>query len=104
MKVHELKTYPQYFRKTLYGKKSFEIRLNDRDFKVDDVILLREWDGTKFTGREIRGVITYILSDKFIGLEKGYVAISLGSLQHKYCGVWKAIRNNGDEVTMQTGA
>lgn len=104
MKVHELKTYPQYFRKTLYGKKNFEIRLNDRDFKVGDVILLREWLGTKFSGREIRGVITYILDDKFIGLEKGYVAISLGNLQHKNCGVWKPIRSNEDEVTMQTGA
>lgn len=104
MKVHELKTDTQYFRKTLYGKKTFEIRLNDRDFKVGDVVLLREWHDTKFTGREIRGVITYILDDKFIGLKKGYVAISLGNLQHKYCGVWKTIRNNGNKVIMQTGA
>lgn len=76
-KTHELKTYPQYFQQTLEGNKSFEIRLNDRGFQVGDIVILREWDNIKYSGREIKGRIKYILDDKFIGLSKGYVALSL---------------------------
>ncbi|WP_331384989.1 DUF3850 domain-containing protein [Bacillus badius] len=41
---HELKIYPQYFKAVVSGKKSFEIRKNDRDFKVGDTLLLHEFD------------------------------------------------------------
>lgn len=75
--IHELKTYPQYFQQTLEGNKPFEIRLNDRNFQVGDIVILKEWDNIKYSGREIRGTIKYILDDKFIGLSKGYVAFSL---------------------------
>ena len=77
MQVHELKTYPQYFEQTLKGKKSFEIRLNDRNFQVGDIVVLKEWDGAEYSGRELTGEIVYILSDDFVGLTKDYVVLSL---------------------------
>ena len=77
MNVHELKTYPHYFKQSIEGKKLFEIRLNDRNFQVGDIVILKEWDNIKYSGRELRGVIKYILDDKFIGIAKGYVALSL---------------------------
>ena len=49
--LHELKTYPKYFQETIEGNKLFEIRKNDRNFKVGDVLLLKEWDNIKYTGR-----------------------------------------------------
>lgn len=83
MQTHELKTYPHYFQKTLDGKKPFECRLNDRKFQVGDRVILREWDNIEYSGREIHGLITYILDDKFIGLAKGYVIFSLNIYEIK---------------------
>lgn len=76
-KLHELKIYPKYFNAVLDGSKTFEIRKNDRWFQVGDNILLREWDNIKYSGRTIYAEITYILDDKFIGLEDGYVALGI---------------------------
>lgn len=74
--IHELKTYPKYFKETIEGNKPFEIRKDDRDFHVGDVLILKEWDNTKYSGREIGAVVRYVLRD-FIGLQEGYVALGL---------------------------
>lgn len=74
---HELKIYPKYFDAIINGEKMFEIRKNDRGFCVGDTILLREWDNIKYSGHELKVVITYILDDKFIGLSPGYVALGI---------------------------
>lgn len=67
MQLHELKCYPQYFQAVKDRRKNFEVRKNDRDFKVGDFLWLREYDGDKlaFTGREETRRITYILDDYF---------------------------------------
>jgi len=61
---HELKIWPEYFAVAWAGHKPFEIRKNDRKFKVWDEIVLQEFDptreGAEYTGREIEGFITYI--------------------------------------------
>lgn len=75
--THELKTYPKYFEETRKGNKLFECRVNDRNFQVGDFVLLKEWDNIKYSGREIKGQIKYILDDKFIGISEGYVIFSL---------------------------
>ena len=69
--LHELKTYPKYFKETIEGNKLFEIRKNDRNFQIGDVLLLKEWDNIKYA------MVRYILDDKFIGLAEGYVALGL---------------------------
>lgn len=60
-KTHELKIYPKYFEAILDGKKTFEIRKDDRDFQVGDSIVLKEWDNIKYSGREIQAIIKYML-------------------------------------------
>jgi ASC-1-like (ASCH) protein len=80
-KTHELKIYPKYFEAILDGKKTFEIRKNNRNFHVGDSIVLREFDNIKYSGREIHATIKYMLDDTFIGLEEGYVAFSFGILK-----------------------
>ena len=75
---HELKILPEYFTAIMFGKKNFEIRKNDRDFKVGDVLKLMEYAGGKYTGSFIRREIVYIYhGDGNYGLEKGYCVLGL---------------------------
>lgn len=65
---HKLKLWPCYFESALSGDKRFEIRDNsDRGFQKGDTVELLEYDNQKhtieqfkFTGRVIKGVITYV--------------------------------------------
>ena len=70
---HELKILPKYFEEVSSGRKTFEIRKNDRDFKVGDVFVLREYENGKYTGRYFINSIWYLLKDcSEYGLQDGY--------------------------------
>lgn len=60
--IHELKTWPEYFQAIMDGKKTFEIRQNDRNFQVGDTLRLSEWCPKRkdFTGFCIHRRVTYI--------------------------------------------
>lgn len=80
MTEHELKTWPEYFQAVWKGLKKFEVRKNDRDFKVGDTLYLREWDPVteKYTGREARVEVTYVfVGAGYMGLGSGYVVMSV---------------------------
>lgn len=76
MVVHHLKILPEYFGPLLQGDKTFEIRRNDRQFKVGDVVFLKEWDSDTrtFTGRSVIRKIRYITDYE---QKPGYVVFSL---------------------------
>ncbi|BDX40303.1 hypothetical protein K6D_03770 [Enterococcus faecium] len=40
--IHELKILPEYFEAVTSGRKQFETRRNDRNFKVGSQLILRE--------------------------------------------------------------
>lgn len=61
--IHELKILPKYFDDIRYGKKRFELRRNDRDFKVGDYLALNEFD-TSYTGRTELVKVVYILNTR----------------------------------------
>lgn len=70
---HELKILPEYFEEVAKGRKNFEIRKDDRDFKVGDIFVLREYANENYTGRYYIGSIGYILRNcKKYGLQDGY--------------------------------
>lgn len=74
MKVHNLKIKPQYFKDVVSGIKTFEVRKNDRNFKVGDLMVLETYDNEKFTGSFVNTEITYMLDDpKYC--KKGYVIL-----------------------------
>ncbi len=60
MKVHSLKIAPNYFKDVKSCIKPFEIRKNDRDFKVHDVLALKEYANGEYTGEEVLRGVTYI--------------------------------------------
>lgn len=64
--VHNLKTWPQFFKEVQNGNKQFEVRKNDRHFEVGDTLILEEYDPNKgmYTGAWLPVVITYKLDDK----------------------------------------
>lgn len=76
-KIHKIKTSPVYFLAVENGTKKFEIRKNDRDYQVGDLLVLQEYDRFKeeYTGRSIEKGVTYILQGK--GIEAGYCILSL---------------------------
>ena len=71
--MHEVKILPQYYRDVLCGVKNFELRKDDRDYQVGDLIRLREWEDDTYTGRDLVLRIRYVLRDcQKYGLMEGY--------------------------------
>lgn len=52
MKTHELKLDIKYFDDVKSGKKNFEIRKNDRDFQVGDILELKAYAGRESAEEE----------------------------------------------------
>lgn len=76
-KVHDVKLGTTFFDDVKTGRKTFELRKNDRGYKEGDTIVLHEYKDGTTTGRTITKKIVYILED-FTGLEDGYCILGLG--------------------------
>lgn len=76
--IHELKTLPEYFEAILEGKKLFEIRKDDRPFRVGDILALNEYDDVAkgYNGRSCLVYVDYILRDKEY-CKSGFVCMSI---------------------------
>jgi hypothetical protein len=51
MTTHDLKTWPGSFNALLDGRKTYEVRKNDRYYQVGDELHLREWSPDPFVNR-----------------------------------------------------
>ena len=77
MSVHELKTIRPWFRDVWDGTKTAELRRDDRDYAVGDVLLLREWHNDTYTGRQVAVEVTNIvLWSDGPWLRRGYAMLS----------------------------
>jgi hypothetical protein len=88
MTEHVLKCWPSQFHAVRAGLKPFEFRKNDRDYKVGDTLVLREFippddmpfggqgEPGSYTGEIERREITYILSSGF-GLPPGFAVLGI---------------------------
>lgn len=72
--IHELKILPEYFDEVQSHDKQFELRKDDRDYRVGDFILLEEFVNGSYTGRTVGCFkISYILRNcPEYGLAEGY--------------------------------
>lgn len=80
-KIIDLKIVQPHFDDVASGRKKAELRKDDRDFAVGDMLILREWTGTEYTGRSVGAIVTHILKNCGFGLAEGYVILSI-----KLCG------------------
>ena len=87
---HNIKTHPEPFKAVRKRIKNFEIRKNDKNYKVNDVLILEEYvpdgyfedrDGNKnkamYTGDALERKITYVLEGGAYGIEPGFVALGI---------------------------
>jgi len=79
-KVHDLKCWPDIFEVMNKKIKTFDLRKNDRDFKINDILVLHEYDPNekKYTGNVISRKVIYILYGGRFGLPKDYCIMQLG--------------------------
>lgn len=79
--THELKIWPEYFAAVASGRKSFELRRDDRMFDEGDLLILREYlpREARYTGATIECSIAYVLRDApQFGLKHGFAILGLG--------------------------
>lgn len=82
MILHILKIEEQYFVKVDAGLKTFELRKNDRDFQVGDLIHIVNLGGNERRSKENDVYqITYVLKDvQEYGLDKDYCILGIKKL------------------------
>lgn len=82
-----LKCPQPYFEDIWTGKKTFEVRKNDKDFRVGDIVCLYEeveGIGTPPAPRTIFFEITYVLEGGKFGVESGYCAFGFNIFPETY--------------------
>ena len=75
-KIHDIKIAAFYYDDVTSGRKRFELRKNDRGYKVGDGLRMLEFEDGKHTGRTIDADIVYMLED-YTGLEEGYCILGI---------------------------
>ena len=80
--THELKCWTEYYAEIVSGRKTFEVRKNDRNFRIRDILVLKEYDHTlkEYTGQELYCSVTYILYGGEFGINEGWVVMSIRKL------------------------
>ncbi len=75
MKTVKKKIYPEFFRAVRAREKNFEIRIDEDNIEVGDLLILEEWHGY-YTGESVRRHVKYVLRDApAYGLMPGYCII-----------------------------
>ena len=78
--VHHLKTWPAFYPSVLDRSKPFEVRKDDRNFMVGDLLILEEYDPNKcrYTGRHCKRTVTFVLRGGGFGVEPTHCVMGLG--------------------------
>lgn len=80
MTEHKLKIKSEHFSAVINKTKTAEIRYNDRNYRVDDILILNEIDSLgNFTGKNCEVIVTHVLDDNQY-LQTGYVMLSFHML------------------------
>lgn len=85
-KLHRLRTVPEMFQALARGHKTAELRYDDRNYAIGDVLMLLEWDVVGgFAGLCMLAVVTHIVRGPGYGLLDKHVMMSIKPLaSHDY--------------------
>lgn len=72
--IHDLRLRASFFAFVKNGKKTFEVQLDDKDFRKGDLVRFNEFKNNELTGDTIIKRIDYILR-KSQGLMHGYLVL-----------------------------
>lgn len=82
MKEVRKKILPESFNEVRLGNKNFELRKDEDDIRIGDILVLDEWKDTGnaltsgYTGWRLRRQVKYVLRDvPQLGLKEGYCII-----------------------------
>lgn len=79
MTTHHLKIKYEFAQLHFQGKKDWEIRYNDRDFRTGDTIIFSVLE----FGFMYSCTITNVFSDTNFGLKDGWVILTIKNLMYK---------------------
>lgn len=80
MVEHKLKIKSEYFSAVINKTKTAEVRYNDRNYQVGDILILNEIDSLgNFTGNNCVVIVTHVLNNNQY-LQTGYVMLSFHML------------------------
>ena len=83
-RVHKLKIKSEYFSAVINKTKTAEIRYNDRNYQVGDILILNEIDSLgNFTGNNCEVIVTHVLDDNQY-LQTGFVMLSFHMLNSDF--------------------
>lgn len=86
---HNIKIKPKYFTDVKNKLKTFEYRVNDRNYKVGDILNLQEYENDRYTGYVLQVEVTYILKDEYVN--ENYVIMSIYLIKSMFID---ALRNS----------
>ncbi|ENJ3284738.1 DUF3850 domain-containing protein [Escherichia coli] len=89
-KIHELKIAPEHFKAVQSEEKRAEFRLNDRDFALDDMLILNEWEPENgYTGQRVTVRVTNVTDLK--EWAENYVMLSIAVLKKPMSELFEVI-------------
>ena len=87
--IHEVKSWPEFYAALEKGQ-PFDLRDNNRRYKVGDTIVFKEYDDRlgKLTGKKLTKRITHVMENSIgsgaitpmVGLHRGYAIIGLADI------------------------
>jgi hypothetical protein len=107
--IHYLKIWPAFFEDIHIGLKRFEVRVNDRNYRVGDWLRLREFDPKSgaYTGREELVEVTYVTpSDMFFdvfGIDDEIVVLGIKIVAPRVPGISHIVTFAHDSRIEQCG-
>ena len=77
--IHELNTCDEFMPDIATGKKTFEVRKEDRNFSLGDHVILNGWNMllSEYTKDKILALITYKLDGGQFGIKPGYCVLGI---------------------------